>query len=83
MYIPQIYYLKDKYSNNHEVSVMKDYDTNTYVGTIYRPIGFNISGGRYIYNGNKRQAVLATGEAAKPHSAAYAAMKEYNHAYTQ
>ena len=77
MYIPQIYSLQDKNGNHHNVEVQKDYDTNTYVAAV--------RGGRYITmaSGNKRQAVLATGEAAKPHSAAYAAMKEYNHAYTQ
>jgi len=72
MYIPQIYQVKDDIGNYHNVEVVKDYDTNTYVAAV--------RGGRYLLmaSGNKRQAVLATGEADKPHSAAYAAMKEYN-----
>ncbi len=72
MYIPQIYSLHDKNGNHHNVEVVKDYDTDTYVAAV--------RGGRYLLmaSGNKRQAVLATGEADEPLSAACAAMKEYN-----
>ena len=70
MYTPQIYQLQDKNGRSHDVPVVKDSDTDTYVAEIRSRRLLRMA------DGSERGEVIATGEADNPLAAAKAAVKD-------